>query len=276
MTLPTYPVAQSGALPTTPPPTVPATAQQVSVGRLVSRSFSVWWSNLLKFGALTLLVIVPAIALVAGVAYASVAAARGGDGGLAAGVSGPVLMTIAVFPVMLAAMVVQMGALTYGAVQHLAGRPVRFGPMLAAGFRRAIPLIGVGVVACAMVMTGFVLLVVPGIVVGCALGVAIPAVVVEKIGPLAAIRRSFGLTRGHRLTFFAASFVLGMVVSAANMAMQLGVVLFGELGAVAALFGGVLYLLLAALPMLLPAVAYHELRAAKEGIVTEELVKVFE
>jgi hypothetical protein len=250
-------------------------AQQVSVGRLVSRSFSVWWSNLLRFGALTLLVIVPALALVAGAAYASVAAARGGEG-FADGVRGPVLMTIAVFPVMLVAMVVQMGALTYGAFQHLAGRPVRFGPMLAAGLRRALPLIGVGIVAGAMVVIGFLLLVVPGIIVGCAVGVAIPAVVVEKIGPIAAIRRSFGLTRGHRLTFFAASFVLGLAVSAANTAMQLAVVLLGELGAVAALFGGVLYLLVAALPMLLPAVAYHELRAAKEGIVTQELVKVFE
>ena len=271
MTLPTYPVAQSGALPTTPPPTFPARAQQVSVGRLVSRSFSVWWSNLLKFGALTLLVIVPAVALVGGVAYASVTAARGGGG-----LRGTELMILAAFPVVLAAMVVQMGALTYGAVQHLAGRPVRFGPMLAAGFRRAIPLIGVGIVAGAMVMTGFLLLVVPGIVVGCAVGVAIPAVVVEKIGPIDAIRRSWGLTRGNRLAFFAASFVLGLVASAANMATQLGMVLFGGLGAVAALVGAVLYLFLAALPMLLPAVAYHELRAAKEGVATEELVKVFE
>jgi hypothetical protein len=263
-------------LPTTPPPAFSAAAQPVSVGRLVSRSFSVWWSNILKFAALTLLVIVPAVGLVAGVTYASVAAARGGGGFPAAGLFGPQLVIIVIFPVTLLAMVVQMGALTYGAVQHLAGRPVRFGPMLAAGLRRALPLIGVGIVAGAMVMTGFLLLVVPGIIVGCAVGVAIPAVVVEKIGPIAAIKRSFGLTRGHRLTFFAASFVLGMVVSASNLAMQLGVVLLGELGSAAALFGGVVYLLVAALPMLLPAVAYHELRAAKEGIVTEELVKVFE
>jgi hypothetical protein len=248
----------------------------VSVGELVSRSFSVWWSHLFKFGALTLLVIVPPIGLVIAAGYAAIGAATGDPQALAAGWRGPVLMGIAAFTVTLLGMVVQMGALTYGAVQHLAGRPVRFGPMLAAGFRRALPLVGVGSLACAMVMAGVLLFIVPGIIVAIAVGVAIPAVVVEKIGPVAAIRRSFDLTRDHRFTLFLTSLVVGLAVSAANMAMQLAVVVLGELGTVAALFGSVLYLLVAALPMLVPAVAYHELRAAKEGIVTEELVKVFE
>jgi hypothetical protein len=275
-TYPTYPTTPSPPLATTPPPPFSAGAYQVSVGRLVSRSLSVWWSHLFKFGALTLLVIVPVLAAAAAVAYMSFVAARSGSASASLTFRGPRLVMLAGFPVMLAVMVVQMGALTYGAVQHLAGRPVRFGPMIAAGLRRAIPLVGVGIVAGAMVMGGFLLLVVPGIIVGCAVGVAVPAVVAEKIGPVAAIRRSWGLTRGHRFTFFAASFVLGLVATGANMAMQLGVALFGRLAPAVALVGGVLYLLLAALPMLLPAVAYHELRVAKEGVATEELVKVFE
>jgi hypothetical protein len=49
--------------------------------------------------------------------------------------------------------------------------------------------------------------------------------------------------------------------------------LFGPLGALV-LFP--IELLLSTLPVLLPAVAYHDLRAAKEGTATEELARVFE
>jgi hypothetical protein len=266
---------------TAPPPSAsPAFAaapRQISVGSLVNRSLSVWWRNVFRFAALTLLVFVPMVVLIAAVAYQSFAAAARGTGGVAvAGHRGLLAVMAVVFLVMLATMVVEMGALTYGTVQHLGGRPVRFGSMLAAGFRRALPLIAVGIVASVMVMAGMLLLIVPGIIIGCAVGVAIPAVVVERIGPIDAIKRSWRLTHGHRLTFFAASFVLGLVVSAANMAIQFGATLFGRLAPVAVPIAAVVYLLLVSLPTLLPAVAYHDLRAAKEGVATEDLLKVFE
>jgi hypothetical protein len=276
MTLPTYPADAQPPLPTTPPPTFAAVTRDVTVGRLVSRSISVWWSNLFKFGALTLLVFVPAMGLVGVVAYMSIASSRGMGGFSAASPRVPGLIVATMFPIMLVMAAVQMGSLTYGAVQHLAGRPVRFGAMLAAGFRRLLPLVGAGLVSYLMVVAGFLLLVVPGLVVGCAVAVAIPAAVVERIGPIDAIRRSWGLTRDHRLTILGAGFVLGLVTVGANFTMQLGVMLFGRLGLVAVPVAAVIYLLVIALPMLLPAVAYHELRAAKEGVATEELVKVFE
>jgi len=275
MTLPTYPADAQPPLPTTPPPTFAAVAPDLTVGRLVSRSFSVWWSNLFKFGALTLLVFVPAMGLVGVVAYMSFASLPGMGGGARLGASA--LMMVAVLPVMLAMAAVQMGSLTYGAVQHLAGRPVRFGAMLSAGFRRLLPLIGACLVSYLVVMAGSLLLIVPGLFFGCAVTVAIPAVVIERTGPIDAIRRSWELTRGYRFTICGAWFALGAVLFGANLMLQLPMMLFGKIvGPLAALALVPLYFLLVSLPILLPAVTYHELRAAKEGVAIEELVKVFE
>jgi hypothetical protein len=48
------------------------------------------------------------------------------------------------------------------------------------------------------------------------------------------------------------------------------------LGPLAILLVLPLQLVLMSLPVLLPAVAYHDLRAAKEGTAAEELARVFE
>jgi membrane-anchored glycerophosphoryl diester phosphodiesterase (GDPDase) len=107
--------------------------------------------------------------------------------------------------------------------------------------------------------------------------VAIPAVVIERTGPIDAIRRSWELTRGNRFTICGAWFALGAVLFGANLMLQLPMMLFGKIvGPLAALALVPLYFLLVSLPILLPAVTYHELRAAKEGVAIEELVKVFE
>jgi uncharacterized membrane protein len=144
--------------------------------------------------------------------------------------------------------------------------------MIAAGFRRAVPLVVTGLLMYLAILGGFILLIIPGLIVFSALSVALPAVVVERIGPIEALKRSWGLTRDHRMTFFAASFVLGLVLFGANLVLQLGGALLGPL----ALLLLPVQVFLTSLPALLPAVAYHDLRIAKEGTDTSELAKVFE
>jgi hypothetical protein len=189
---------------------------------------------------------------------------------------GAEVILVAAFPITIVMSVAQMGAVTYGAVQHLAGRPVRFGAMLAAGLRRLLPVVAACVAAGAMVCAAFLLLIVPAFVVGCAVTVTVPTAVIERIGPIEAVRRSWALTRDHRLVIFGAWLAIGAVSFGANMALQLVAVLFGSMAPAAALIALPFYLLVATLPTVLPAVAYHELRAAKEGVATEELAKVFD
>ncbi len=252
-----------------PPPAEPqlfasVTTEEVTVGGLVRKTFTVWWGNVLRFAGLSLLVW--AFTVVAFVALWLVFQ-RGGSPtwSVAAGLAFVLVLGLL--------LVVQLGALTHGALQHLADRPVRFGAMLGAGVRRAAPIVATGFLAYLAVAVGLVLLVIPGIFVATALSVAVPVVVVERVGAVQALRRSWDLTRDHRLKMFLALLVLALVGFGANVAGQVATRLLGPAGFLLAL---PLQVLIMSLPVLLPAVAYHDLRVEREGIDTSELAKVFE
>jgi hypothetical protein len=179
--------------------------------------------------------------------------------------------------------VIQAGAITYGTVRHLAGERARLGEMLRVGVRRGLPIVGVGLVLWLGFLLGLVLLVVPAFVLATASCVALPAAVVERPGVLGAIRRSFELTRGRRWALFAAGLVVTIIVWGLAAVVQVAAtvlaaaVLSPQRAAigmiVASQLGNVLF---SALPLVGISVAYHELRAEKEGVDTAALARVFE
>ena len=174
-------------------------------------------------------------------------------------------------PLIFVAAIANLGGLTYGAIQGLAGRPVQFGTMFSVGFRRLFPMILAGIVVGVLVF-GLVLLIIPGVIVGCGLAVVMPVIVAEKMGPIDAIGRSWSLTSGYKGTIF----VTGLVFVLINLgiAMVGGVIgLIPVLGAIASL---VINLLTTSLNTIWYAVAYHDIRVAKEGVATDDLAKVFE
>jgi hypothetical protein len=254
------------------PAPAPAFSQELTAGTLISRTLSVWWKNMFRFAGVTLVLFVPMILVALGLGVgAAVTAGRG-----PAGSGPPVAMIVTIVaiavPLLGIALVAQMGALTYGAVQHLAGRPVRFGVMLSVGFGRLLPLIGGAIIAGVLTFLGAIALVIPGIIIGCALATTMPVVVTERLGPIAAIRRSWELTRGYRGTIFLAGLALSLISFLINVGGSL-VGLIPILGQIVSL---VLQILTVSLGTVMPAVAYHDLRARKEGTSTDELAKVFE
>jgi hypothetical protein len=155
--------------------------------------------------------------------------------------------------------------------------------MLRVGLRRGLPVVAVGFLLWLAAFAGFALLVVPGLLWMAAACVAIPAAVVERPGTLGAFRRSFALTRGHRWSLFAAGAAILFIVWALGAVVQVGAtalcatVLPPERAVVVTLvatqLGNVLF---AALPVVGVAVAYHDVRVAKEGVDTAALARVFE
>jgi hypothetical protein len=252
-----------------------------TVGNLVGRSFQLWWRNLGVFTALAALVTLPLI----GAAFAL------GLGSLY--VRSPLepvdpgffvehLGRLSLFYVLIGAVfAIHMAALTHGAIQSIGERPVRLGELVAVGVRRALPVIAAALLVYVLVVLGFVLLVVPGVFFACALVVTVPAVVVERTGPLGGMRRSFRLTRGRRLAIFAAFFVFLVVLTGVSAVGNLVFPLVGAaMGPQAAMVGVLLSLgvnvVFASLYAIAPAVAYHDLRAEKESWGTADLVKIFE
>src|SRR5215475_5817652 len=79
------------------------------------------------------------------------------------------------------------------------------------GWNRLGKIAIVAVMTYALTALGFVLLVIPGIIVSVALILVYPIVTLENLGPVDTLKHSWNLTKGHRWNIFAASFVLGLL-----------------------------------------------------------------
>jgi hypothetical protein len=253
-------------------PRLEGMAAHVTAGSLIARSFEVWWRNLGRFSLVALVVYLPifGVGVATGVPLAQAALGPSPETMAWRGFAIAILVTL--FLVFAA-----IAAYTYGTIQYLSGKPVRVGALLGAGMRRAFPAIAAGALVGLAMMSGFLLLFVPGVIFACALYVAIPAAVVEREGIFASLGRSWRLTRGRRLAIFAAGLVFLAINWAASLATQMVAFAFPEqLAAVAAVLSFLVSVPLSSLPGVMPAVAYHDLRVEKEGVATEDLVKVFE
>jgi len=248
--------------PGVPPPATPVPAgRPFSAGEVIGRSFSVWFGNFAPFSIVTLIVNLPVFALVA----------------LAPVEERSVMDALANLVSAFANLVVT-GALTFGVLQTLNGAPVPLGTLLKKGFAKVGSVLLVSFGYGLIVFLGILLLVVPGVIAMCALYVAIPAVVVEDVGPGEALGRSRALTKGSRWGILAVALVVGVVtLVAAGVA---GVAAVRGTSAlphpIPALVSSALMVFATPLGACAAAVAYHDLRVAKEGVDTAALVKVFE
>jgi uncharacterized membrane protein len=173
------------------------------------------------------------------------------------------------------------GSLTQATVVASEGRKATFGESLAAGFRVALPLVGLAIVSGIGVMIGTILLIVPGIILILMWAVAAPALVVEREGVFAALSRSADLTSGARwkilgmflvliVGYLLLSYVVGLVGFAAySPTKAAGLAMSSAIGSIVL---GTVYN--AASGTLWPAL-YVELREWKEGTSAEKLAEVF-
>jgi hypothetical protein len=236
----------------------------ISVGRVFGRAFSVWIANFVPFTVVTVIVHLP-VFLVAGLVPAA----------LTPGTAWYGLTQLLSY----LAYLLVTGALTSGVLGSLQGQPARVGALLDRGVGR------IGVVFASSfrmglwLVLGFILLIVPGVIWYCALFVAVPAAVVEPAlgSSAAALARSRTLTAGSRWQIFGVVVLVGLV-------MLVGMFVAGFLAVLATglplstrgLIGMVVMTLITPLGACAPAVAYHDLRVAKEGVSTADLARVFE
>lgn len=156
---------------------------------------------------------------------------------------------------------------TYGTYSEMRGQ--RVGPVacISNGLRLVFPVLGVGIVSTLAIGVGFLLLVIPGLIIMTMLWIAIPVAVVERPGVGASLKRSSELTRGYRMPIFSIILILGLLNTAVNLLLEAiaGVdsVLFAVLGTVIAIG----FLMLQSVML---AVGYVHLRSVKEGIGVDE------
>jgi hypothetical protein len=262
-------------------------------GEALSKGFGIWFKNLPAFVVLAALVYSPIIAYTALVMAGSVSFDSYTRWSWVTGLLG--------MPFGL----VVTAALLYGTIEQLRGRHAGIGESIGVGIKRLLPVLGVGLLSGLAIFAGFLLLVIPGLlvaymlhvnavailggflplllipalIVACMLYVAVPAAVVERPGLVGALRRSRALTAGHKMSIFGILLALGVIGFLVSYILQKMFVsedaslddmkkfVWVDLG---------VDIVLAALSATINGVVYHDLRAAKDGVGTEELARVFE
>ncbi|MFI4974587.1 MAG: glycerophosphoryl diester phosphodiesterase membrane domain-containing protein [Caulobacterales bacterium] len=249
------------------------------IGRVVGRMFSVIGRNLPNFVLLAALLVGAPTALFG---LAQLGLIGVGTGAAQAATPTAFALTLLAFPVQICANFALQGALIYGTVSDLAGRPVSFGDALGVGVRFLLPLFGIAIVTGIGLGVAALLLLIPAIILAVMWCVAAPAEVMERRGVFESISRSADLTRNHRWAIFA-----------------VGLLYVGSLAAIQFVVGGGLFLLITAagsdmarwsvvvvtpitssfqalIGAALAASIYYELRTVKEGIGAEALASVFD
>jgi hypothetical protein len=156
-------------------------------------------------------------------------------------------------------------------------------PLTAAGaLRRAAPMLG-RLIVCSLLFAivvgfGFILFLVPGLVLLCGLLMAFPSLVLETgNSPTGALSRSWSLTRGSRWRMLGLLTTMVILLYVPIVALgTIATVVFPSNGTLMLAVVGVMQMLLYPLLYCVLTVAYYDLRVRKEGFDLEVLASTLQ
>jgi hypothetical protein len=254
----------------------------VSIGRVFERAWSAVRTNTgVIFGLALLIGAVPGFIL----SYLFIRLGVGSPEAIANGTVPPYGLIVPVLISSLVGLIISalvQGALTRATVVASEGGKVSFGDCLSTGLSVALPLIGLAIITAIGIALGMILLIVPGIILALMWSVAVPALVVERVGVFEALGRSNALTKGAKwkifglaviimVAYWLLSVILGMVgLSAINGSNPEAAVSVS--GIIASVVLGTI--LNTAWGTIQPSL-YVELRQWKEGTDVQSLQQVF-
>lgn len=230
-----------------------------NIGRVVNRSATVLSRNFMVFFIVAAAAYLPTLLLMK-------VADDPGAGWVAALGS---LFLLLVFSI------VSQAVIVHAAFQDMRGRPVDLRESIGVGFNRLIPIIGLAVVMAILGGIGFMLLIIPGLILMTMWFVSMPACVVERLGALSSLGRSSQLTKGHRWKIF--GLMLLLIIVSVVMTLLTEFILGAVGGALLAGIGSLIWNgIWGAFYAITAVVSYHDLRAAKEGLDIEQIAAVFD
>ena len=265
------------------------------VGRVINRSISI-----LSRRFATVLIIAAAVYLPAFLINLSMLRFVWGDmvtRGPAQSVAYVIFLSVLfiVFSVLGQAMIV------HAVFQDIRRRPVSLGASVKVGLRRFFPLFGIAILFVVLIFLALALFIgllasvrppplrvplavllalppIPIVLIVTVYFVTTPACVVEERGPFGSMGRSAQLTKGHRWRIFGLELLLiGLLLIASILIGLLNWTLSTIGGPLLGAISGFLWnAVWVACYAVMVAVAYYDLRVAKEGIDIEQIVEVFD
>lgn len=237
------------------------------VGKILGQTFSIFFGNFPAFMAICAIVLLPALVLQAWQQMDAFNNPMEPNLGLM--IVG-VLVSFVLQPI-------ATGALTFGVFSAIRERKASITDCLSVGLRRALPVLGVSLVVGILTGLGYMLCLVPGIILMTMWVAAVPAAVVEEIGVGDALRRSSDLTRGHRWIVFGVVLVIALfgLLLGGGMAFVIAATL-GESVLMIIVLNTVVTLFSSGLQATFPTLIYYHVRASKETIDLDEIAAVFD
>ena len=150
------------------------------------------------------------------------------------------------------------------------------GPASRIAMTHILPLIGVSVLSWIAIIIGTMALIVPGIIAFCMFAAAIPVLLAEEEGVIQSLSRSRTLTDGYKGMIFLLYFLFWILQATASFIIGLMVSIGGNGDILRASTASLVAAGVALVDAAISASLYAELRIAKEGGVSDELVQVFE
>lgn len=200
---------------------------------------------------------------------------------------GPVLTTASTLILTLGPfllMSIASAAVVYGVFQGLRGQPTAISKCISVVAQRSLAILVLTFLTGLVTGVGYVMCIIPGIVLTYGLFLAGPVLIVEKLDAVEAMRRSWALTDGYKLVIFFVSLGIGVLQIAVLMALNLvfGLDTFNQMDSPSVLYGvydalsDLMLVIFLAFNAVISGVAYHDLRIFREGLDDDDLISVFE
>lgn len=243
-------------------------APRFSIGNVVSLTFSIYFRNFWPFFLMAFVVNLPSLLMQIDT-VSSTAEEVGGFFSVTGALGGLLNLLLSY---------VVTGAILFGVYQQMRGEPFSMARALNIAGSRVLSILMVSLISGVVVGVGFILLVIPGVILYLMLMVAVPATVVERIGPLDALGRSMSLTRGHRLELLGLIIIFALlmllITSAANFTVGMNLRTDSSMGWIVAWHAFTVAVSL--IQSVFLGVVYYELRRSKEGLDLHQLAASFE
>lgn len=255
--------------PPPPPPYEPSAPRRrpvdFSVGDVLSQTLAIWMQNLLPLAALAVIAQLPGIVI----ELWGESTTRFDEGTILGFVLTGLVSVVMGYVV--------TGAVMHGVYQRLRGRSFDLGGAISIAISRVGVLFLASFFVTVVTGVGFLLLIVPGIIVMVMLYLTIPAVVVERQGPLAAMERSIALGEGHRWSILGIAILAGLLqaVTSFLLAMLINFAFAMVDPSVREVVNTLVFGIVGMISSVATGVTYYTLRRVKEGVDLEDLAQVF-
>ncbi|HEX8644104.1 MAG TPA: hypothetical protein VF702_09350 [Allosphingosinicella sp.] len=191
------------------------------------------------------------------------------------------LETVAAYLGLLAATMFAAGllqaALVRSSILEMNGRPADVAGSFQVALFLVLPVLGLTIVSGIGIMFGFLLLIVPGIMLMVAWMVAVPVLVEERLGVFGSLSRSAELTKGSRWQVFGLLAIVVILSSMIGAVFAVFVAFDPDADpVVVALINGLAATLSGVIGAAMAASLYVELRTVKEGATADSLAAIFD